>query len=125
YGDCRLRSLRLSFVPSSADLVHNLSCQPFRPHLESHFELPRPFDSSKSSPAGAELTLAQGVSPGLKWAKLTSPFKDGTVFTNPRWVTLQFFSPHTPKVKQQLQDNQPVNACAKVVHHDSGAFRQP
>lgn len=28
-------------------------------------------------------------------------------------------------MEQQLQDNQPVNACAKVVHHNSSAFRQP
>ena len=36
-----------------------------------------------------------------------------------------FASAHESKVKQQLQDNQAVNACAKIVHHNSRALRQP
>src|SRR5271165_242587 len=32
---------------------------------------------------------------------------------------------NNPKVQQQLQRNQRVQTCAKIVHYDTGAFRQP
>lgn len=35
-----------------------------------------------------------------------------------------WLSAYHSKVKQQLQDNQCVDACAKVVHHNSSSFRQ-
>src|ERR1035437_6145703 len=40
-------------------------------------------------------------------------------------LTARLPSAHDPKVKQQLQDNQAVNTCPKIVHHNSSAFRQP
>jgi hypothetical protein len=54
----------------------------FRVCVRAMFRLPLWIEWLKISPAGAEVVLAQGVSPWVEWEIDLSPFRDDTVLTH-------------------------------------------